>query len=75
MSEVDGRSLEVQGRSAHAAGEYDDAARLYEEAFVSYRRRGELAAAARCARTVGWFRGWVFGDWAVHRGWVARARR
>ena len=49
--------------------------RSYEEAFVAYRQAGELAAAARAARTVGWFRGWVFGEWAVHRGWIARARR
>jgi DNA-binding NarL/FixJ family response regulator len=75
MSEVNGWSLELQGRSAHAAGDYATAARVYEEAFVVYRSAGDLVAAARAARTVGWFRGWVFGEWAVHRGWVARARR
>ncbi|MEO5840889.1 MAG: LuxR C-terminal-related transcriptional regulator [Acidimicrobiales bacterium] len=75
MSEIDGRALELQGRAAHAAGGYKDASELYEAAFVAYRRAGDLAAAARAARTVGWFRGWVFGEWAVHRGWVARARR
>ena len=75
MSDADGRSLEQRGRAAHAAGEYADAATVYEEAFGAYRRLGDLAAAARCARTVGWFRGWVFGEWAVHQGWVARARR
>jgi DNA-binding NarL/FixJ family response regulator len=75
MSEVDGRALENQGRAAHAAGEYADAATVYEEAFGAYRTLGDLGSAARCARTVGWFRGWVFGEWAVHRGWVARARR
>ena len=75
MSELDGRSLELQGRAAHAAGDYTVAAAVYEEAFVAYQQVGERAAAARAARTVGWFRGWVFGEWAVHRGWVARARR
>ena len=30
-------------------------------------------AAARAARTVGWFRGWVFGEWAVYQGWAAQA--
>ncbi len=51
------------------------AAARYEEAFVAYRHAGDLPAAARAARTVGWFRGWVFGEWAVHRGWIVRARR
>jgi DNA-binding CsgD family transcriptional regulator len=71
----DGASLEQRGRAAHAIGDYDTAAGSYEEAYVAYRRAGDVLAAARAARTVGWFRGWVFGDWAVHRGWVARARR
>lgn len=75
MSEVDGRSLERDGRAAHAAADYATAATRYEEAFVAYRHAGDLAAAARAARTVGWFRGWVFGEWAVHRGWIIRARR
>lgn len=75
MSKVDGRSLEQHGRAAHATGDYTMATARYEEAFVAYRRAGELAAAARAARTVGWFRGWVFGEWAVHRGWIVRARR
>lgn len=75
MMASDAQSLELQGRAAHAAGDYAAAAERYEEAFGAYRLEGNFAAAARAARTVGWFRGWVFGDWAVHRGWVARARR
>ena len=75
MSQADGKSLELQGRTAHAAGDYTTAAAVYEEAFVAYKHAGDFAAAARAARTVGWFRGWVFGEWAVHRGWVVRARR
>lgn len=75
MSGEDGPTLEQGGRDAHAAGDYEGAAAAYEHAFAAYRRDGEVLAAARSARTVGWFRGWVFGDWAVHRGWVARARR
>ena len=51
------------------------ASTLYEQAFIAHRRAGELLSAARAARTVGWFRGWVFGEWAVHRGWNTRARR
>ena len=75
MTQVDGRSLELRGRAAHAAGDYAAAVVAYEDAFLAYRQSGNLRAAARSARTVGWFRGWVFGDWAVHRGWIARARR
>lgn len=70
-----GHSLERLGRQSHAAGDYAAAAEAYERAFASYRREGDILGAARAARTVGWFRGWVFGDWAVHRGWIARARR
>ncbi|MGH9270851.1 MAG: helix-turn-helix transcriptional regulator [Ilumatobacteraceae bacterium] len=75
MTVRDGSSLEQRGRAAHAAGDYVVAATAYEEAFATYQHEGDALAAARAARTVGWFRGWVFGDWAVHRGWVARARR
>jgi DNA-binding CsgD family transcriptional regulator len=75
MSDHEGRSLEQRARNAHATGDYEGAVTSYEEAFAAYRREGDRLAAARAARTVGWFRGWVFGEWAVHRGWVARARR
>lgn len=74
VSTADGRSLEHEGRAAHAAGDYEAAVSAYERAFAAYRREGGVAPAARAARTVGWFRGWVFGDWAVHRAWLARAR-
>ncbi len=75
MNEPDGRSLELQGRAAHALSDYSAAVAFYEEAFAAYRRADDLTAAARSARTVGWFHGWVFGDWAVHGGWIGRARR
>lgn len=71
---ADGGTLERVGRSAHAIGDYEAAVFAYERAFAAYRRDGDMPSAARAARTVGWFRGWVFGDWAVHRGWLARAR-
>ncbi len=54
-------------------GDYQAALASYEEAFARYRDAGDLPAAARAARTVGWFRGWVFGEWAVCHGWVAQA--
>ena len=74
MTASPGAELEAAGRAAHAAGDYADAVEAYEQAVAAYRAEGDLASAARAARTVGWFRGWVYGDWAVHRGWMARAR-
>jgi DNA-binding CsgD family transcriptional regulator/predicted negative regulator of RcsB-dependent stress response len=75
MTRPTGRTLETSGRDAHGVGDYRAAVNAYEQAFAAYRRDGDILAAARAARTVAWFNGWVFGDWAVHRGWVSRARR
>jgi DNA-binding CsgD family transcriptional regulator len=72
---VPGAELEAIGVARHLAGDYAGAMHAYERAHAAYRREGDVLAAARAARTVGWFRGWVFGDWAVHRGWMGRARR
>jgi DNA-binding NarL/FixJ family response regulator len=69
-----GEELEVAGRQLHAGGDYAGALDTFERAYEAYRREGDLLAAARAARTVGWFRGWVLGDWAVHQGWLRRAR-
>jgi DNA-binding NarL/FixJ family response regulator len=74
MADAPGRHLEDRGRAAHAVGDYEAAVSAYEDACAAYRDEGELIAAARAARTVGWFRGWVFGEWAMHQGWLARAR-
>ena len=74
MEDPSGSVLEVGARAAHACGDYAGALSAYERAYAAYRDDGDVAGAARAARTVGWFRGWVFGDWAVHRGWLAKAR-
>jgi DNA-binding CsgD family transcriptional regulator len=65
--------VEARARVLHAAGEYRASLEAYEAAFAAYREAGDLLAAARAARTVGWFRGWVFGDWAVYQGWMTQA--
>ncbi|GLZ45962.1 hypothetical protein Acsp06_21470 [Actinomycetospora sp. NBRC 106375] len=65
---------EARARERHRAVDYAGSLDAYERAYDAYRREGELLAAARAARTAGWFRGSVFGEWAVHRGWVGRAR-
>ncbi|HEX6596355.1 MAG TPA: hypothetical protein VF045_05440, partial [Acidimicrobiales bacterium] len=69
-----GDELEARGRQLHAEGEYGAALQWFERAYETYRREGNLLAAARAARTIGWFRGWVLGEWAVYSGWVSRAQ-
>ncbi len=68
-----GTELEAQARGQHVGGDYRSSLVTYEEAFKAYRSEGDLIAAARAARTVGWIRGWVFGDWAVSQGWMGWA--
>ena len=68
-----GLALEERARRRHAQGDYRAALEAYEAAFAAYRDSGDLLSAARAARTVGWFRGWVFGEWAVYQGWVGQA--
>lgn len=69
-----GAEFEERGRQRHAQGEYAAALEWFERAYEAYRREANLLAAARAARTMGWFRGWVLGEWAVYSGWVSRAR-
>ena len=68
-----GSVLEKRARARHAQGDYRGSLEAYEAAFAAYRDSGNLLAAARAARTVGWFRGWVFGEWAVYQGWAGQA--
>ncbi len=68
-----GADLEAQARQRHAEGDYQGALSGYEAAFARYEADADLTAAARAARTIGWFRGWVFGEWAVFHGWTQRA--
>lgn len=74
MTGASGATLERTGSDRHRVGDYVGAVEAYEDAHAAYRREGDVLAAARSARTIGWFRGWIFGDWAVHRGWANRAR-
>lgn len=73
MSSGAGPALEAAARQRHAEGDYRAALAGYEDAFVRYLAEGEIEAAARAARTIGWFRGWVFGLWAIYQGWSTRA--
>ena len=69
-----GEALEGLAKALHLSFDYPAALGAYERAYAAYRREGNLLGAARAARTLGWFRGSLYGDWAVYRGWVGRAR-
>jgi len=73
VDDASGAALEATARARHAAGDHRGALEAYEAAFRLYREEGDLGSAARAARTVGWFRGWVFGEWAVYQGWSQQA--
>lgn len=68
-----GTRLENDARQRHVDADYRGAVAGYEQAFRRFQEEGDLLAAARAARTVGWLRGFVFGDWAVFEGWSSRA--
>ncbi len=72
--EKSGRVFEGLAKAQHLAFDYPAAMRSYERSYAAYRRAGDLLGAARAARTVGWFHGSLYGDWAVYSGWVGRAR-
>ncbi len=74
MDEPCGSELETAALTHHRDGDYAAALAAYEAAHAAWLLEGDLASAARSARAVAWFRGWIFGDWAVHRGWMSRAR-
>lgn len=73
VAETGGVDLETAGRDAHAAGDHRAALEAYEAAYRVYRDAGDFSSAARAARTVGWLRGWVFGEWALYQGWSGQA--
>jgi ATP/maltotriose-dependent transcriptional regulator MalT len=70
---VPGRTHEAQARTLHLEFDYPGSMKAYDRAYAAYRREGDLLGAARAARTLGWFHGSVYGDWAVYRGWIGRA--
>ena len=68
-----GSTLEASARQRHVEGDYVAALAGYEDAFARYHAEGQIEAAARAARTIGWFRGWVFGGWAIYQGWSTQS--
>lgn len=61
-------------RAVEWDGDFDSAVRLYEQAFVMYRRRGEVRLPALiAARELSFLYGAVYGNSAAADGWLARA--
>jgi tetratricopeptide (TPR) repeat protein len=69
-----GQVFEGLAKASHLAFDYRRAVDAYERAYAAYRQEGNVLGAARAARTIGWFRGSIYGDWAVYAGWIGRAR-
>jgi DNA-binding NarL/FixJ family response regulator len=75
LAEVEsGEALEGLARALYLEREYEAAAAHFERAYAAYRRERDPAGAGRAALTSSWITGNVLGDWAVHGGWLARAR-
>jgi DNA-binding CsgD family transcriptional regulator len=70
-----GAAFEGLGQALYLHRDYSGAIAQQERAYAAYRREGKAFAAARAARNLAWITGNVLGDWAVHNGWLARARR
>jgi hypothetical protein len=56
---VSGEVLEDLAKALHLEFDYLGSMKAYERAYSAYRREGNLLAAARAARTLGWFHGSV----------------
>jgi len=69
-----GAALEELARDRYRARDYAGALEGYERAYAAYLAQPDLSGAARAARTVGWFHGALYGEWAVYAGWVRRAQ-
>ena len=69
-----GEVLEGLAKALYLEREYAPSAAHYERAYAAYRRERNTTAAGRAALTASWITGNVLGDWAVQRGWLARAR-
>jgi len=75
LTEVEsGEALEGLAEALYVERRFSAAAAHYERAYAVYRREGDSMSAGRAARTVAWVTGNALGDWAVWRGWLARAR-
>ena len=72
--EPSGDVVEVLARADYLDLDFPAAIEGWERAYGLHRAAGDGAGAVRVARTVAYMYGSVVGDWAVTRGWLARAQ-
>jgi ATP/maltotriose-dependent transcriptional regulator MalT len=70
-----GAALEGLAQALFSQGDYAGAIARTEQAFTAYRRDGDDARAAGCARFVSYLYWVLHGDGAAMSGWMARAVR
>jgi DNA-binding NarL/FixJ family response regulator len=70
----DGDLVEGLARAAYLELDFAGAMELWERAYAAHRASGDQVGAVRVARTLAYMYGSVMGDWAVMRGWIARAQ-
>ena len=72
--EPSGDVVEALARADYLDLDFPAAIEGWERAYGLHRAAGDGAGAVRVARTVAYMYGSVVGDWAVTRGWLARAQ-
>jgi len=70
----DGEALEGLARARYLDIDYKASIAAHERAYAAYRRENNALGAARAARMLAWSHANLYGDWAVHNGWLARAQ-
>ena len=66
-------ATEGLARAAYLELDFGAAMELWEQAYSDYRADGDRLGAVRTARTLAPMHGMIVGDFAVMRGWLARA--
>ena len=67
------RAAEGLARASYLDMDFAQAITLWEQAYAGYRANADTVGAVRAARTLAGVVGQVTGDFAVCRGWLARA--
>jgi len=70
----DGEALEGLARAHYLEVDYKASIAAHERAYAAYRRENNALGSARAARMLAWSYANLYGDWAIHSGWLARAQ-
>ena len=74
VASASGDVIECLARAAYLDLDFAEAIGGWERAYAAHRDGGDLSAAIRVARTLGYMHASILGDWAVSSGWMARAK-